>query len=40
MHLSDKFEASMVDWLSKNSAIPVRHAVDGEMLPPRAVPSW
>jgi two-component system chemotaxis response regulator CheB len=34
MHLSEKFEASMVDWLSKNSAIPVRHAVDGEPLPP------
>jgi two-component system, chemotaxis family, protein-glutamate methylesterase/glutaminase len=34
MHLSEKFEASMVDWLSKNSAFPVRHAVDGEPLPP------
>ena len=34
MHLSEKFEASMMDWLSKNSAIPVRHAVDGEPLPP------
>lgn len=34
MHLSPKFEASMVEWLGKNSAIPVRHAVEGEPLPP------
>lgn len=33
MHLSEKFETSMVDWLSKSSAIPIRHAVDGEPLP-------
>ncbi len=39
MHLSEKFEASMVDWLSKNSAIPVRHAVDGEPLPPAGRPA-
>ncbi len=34
MHLSEKFEASMVDWLGKSTAFPVRHAVDGEPLPP------
>jgi len=33
MHLSEKFEASMVEWLGKGSAIAVRHAVDGEPLP-------
>lgn len=33
MHLSEKFEASMVDWLSKSTSFPVRHAVDGELLP-------
>jgi two-component system chemotaxis response regulator CheB len=34
MHLSEKFEASMVEWLGKGSAIPVRHVNDGELLPP------
>jgi two-component system chemotaxis response regulator CheB len=34
MHLSEKFEASMVEWLGKGSSIPVRHVVDGEPLPP------
>jgi two-component system chemotaxis response regulator CheB len=34
MHLSEKFEASMVEWLGKGSAIPVRHVLDGETLPP------
>lgn len=34
MHLSEQFEASMVDWLGKSTAFPVRHAVDGEPLPP------
>ncbi len=34
MHLSEKFELSMVDWLSKGCRIPVRHVVDGEPLPP------
>ena len=34
MHLSEKFEASMVEWLGKGSPIPVRHVVDGEPLPP------
>jgi len=34
MHLSEKFEASMVEWLGKGSAIPVRHVEDGEVLPP------
>jgi two-component system chemotaxis response regulator CheB len=34
MHLSEKFEASMVEWLGKGSAIPVRHVLDGEALPP------
>jgi two-component system chemotaxis response regulator CheB len=38
MHLSEKFEASMVEWLGKSSAIPVRHAVDGEPLPPAGRP--
>jgi two-component system chemotaxis response regulator CheB len=33
MHLSDAFEFPMVQWLGKNSRIPVRHAVHGEMLP-------
>jgi two-component system chemotaxis response regulator CheB len=33
MHLSEKFEASMVEWLGKSAAFPVRHAVDGEPLP-------
>jgi two-component system, chemotaxis family, protein-glutamate methylesterase/glutaminase len=33
MHLSEKFETSMVEWLSKNATMPVRHAVDGEPLP-------
>ncbi|MBN1208585.1 MAG: chemotaxis-specific protein-glutamate methyltransferase CheB [Myxococcaceae bacterium] len=33
MHLSPKFEASMVEWLGKNAAIPVRHVEDGELLP-------
>ncbi|MFL5345143.1 MAG: chemotaxis-specific protein-glutamate methyltransferase CheB [Hyalangium sp.] len=33
MHLSEKFESSMVDWLGKSAAFPVRHAVDGELLP-------
>ncbi|WP_224247593.1 chemotaxis-specific protein-glutamate methyltransferase CheB [Hyalangium gracile] len=34
MHLSEKFETSMVDWLGKSATFPVRHAVDGELLPP------
>jgi two-component system chemotaxis response regulator CheB len=34
MHLSEKFEASMVEWLGKGSSIPVRHVMDGEALPP------
>jgi two-component system chemotaxis response regulator CheB len=38
MHLSEKFEASMVEWLGKGSAIPVRHAVDGEPLPMQGRP--
>jgi two-component system chemotaxis response regulator CheB len=38
MHLSEKFEASMVEWLSKSIAFPVRHAVDGELLPPVGQP--
>ncbi|WP_224369169.1 chemotaxis-specific protein-glutamate methyltransferase CheB [Hyalangium versicolor] len=38
MHLSEKFETSMVDWLSKSATIPVRHAVDGELLPPTGRP--
>ncbi|MDY7230299.1 chemotaxis-specific protein-glutamate methyltransferase CheB [Hyalangium rubrum] len=38
MHLSEKFEASMVDWLGKSSTIPVRHAVDGEPIPPSGRP--
>jgi two-component system chemotaxis response regulator CheB len=33
MHLSEKFETSMVEWLGKNATMPVRHAVDGEPLP-------
>jgi two-component system chemotaxis response regulator CheB len=33
MHLSEKFEASMVEWLGKGSPIPVRHVVDGEPVP-------
>jgi two-component system chemotaxis response regulator CheB len=38
MHLSEKFETSMVDWLGKAAAFPVRHAVDGEPLPPTGRP--
>ncbi len=38
MHLSEKFETSMVDWLGKSAAFPVRHAVDGEPLPPAGRP--
>ncbi|HLM46414.1 MAG TPA: chemotaxis protein CheB [Myxococcaceae bacterium] len=38
MHLSEKFEASMVEWLGKGSPIPVRHAADGEALPPPGRP--
>ena len=34
MHLSEKFDTSMVDWLGKSAPFPVRHAVDGEPLPP------
>jgi two-component system chemotaxis response regulator CheB len=39
MHLSEKFEASMVEWLGKGSPIPVRHVVDGEPLPPPGRPA-
>lgn len=38
MHLSDAFEFPMVEWLSKNSRVPVRHAVHGELLPPVGQP--
>jgi len=38
MHLSDAFEFPMVEWLSKNSRVPVRHAVHGEPLPPVGQP--
>jgi two-component system chemotaxis response regulator CheB len=33
MHLSESFESPMVEWLGKNSRVPVRHAVNGEPLP-------
>lgn len=38
MHLSEKFETSMVEWLGKAATFPVRHAVDGEPLPPTGRP--
>ncbi len=38
MHLSDAFEFPMVEWLSKNSRVPVRHATHGELLPPVGQP--
>jgi len=38
MHLSDAFEFPMVEWLGKNSRVPVRHAVHGELLPPVGQP--
>jgi two-component system, chemotaxis family, protein-glutamate methylesterase/glutaminase len=33
MHLAEQFELSMVEWLGKYSPLPVRQAVDGEVLP-------
>jgi two-component system chemotaxis response regulator CheB len=38
MHLSESFESPMVEWLGKNSKVPVRHAVNGEPLPPVGQP--
>jgi two-component system, chemotaxis family, protein-glutamate methylesterase/glutaminase len=34
LHLSEHFEDAMVEWLGKDAPFPVRHAVDGEPLPP------
>lgn len=34
MHLAEQFEASMLEWLGKQSPMPVRHPVEGEPLPP------
>ena len=38
LHLSEQFEDSMVEWLGKSTPFPVRHAVDGEHLPPMGRP--
>jgi two-component system chemotaxis response regulator CheB len=38
LHISEQFDESMVEWLGKNAPFPVRHAVEGEALPPAGRP--
>lgn len=38
LHLSEPFEHALVEWLGQATPIPVRHAVEGELLPPAGRP--
>lgn len=38
MHLFESFDSPMVEWLGQHSRVPVRHAVNGEPLPPVGQP--
>jgi two-component system chemotaxis response regulator CheB len=33
LHLSERFDSSMAEWLTAQTGVPVRHALDGEVLP-------
>lgn len=39
LHVSEQFDDSMVEWLGKSAPFTVRHAIEGEHLPPTGRPT-